>query len=71
MRPAGTSANRATWLWSRASTRTWPDSLRRRGHTLLVDPATVLFGGAQAIFKLPGGYVAASDPRKDGQAVAS
>ena len=27
------------------------------------------FGGAQLIYKLDNGYVAASDPRKDGQAV--
>ncbi len=27
------------------------------------------FGGAQLIYRLPDGYVAASDPRKDGQAV--
>jgi gamma-glutamyltranspeptidase/glutathione hydrolase len=45
--------------------------LRRRGHRLVEDPPTLLFGGAQAILALPGGYCAASDPRKDGQAVAS
>jgi gamma-glutamyltranspeptidase/glutathione hydrolase len=45
--------------------------LRRRGHTLVADPPTLLFGGAQAIFKLAEGYCAASDPRKDGQAVGS
>ena len=45
--------------------------LRRRGHTLVPDAPTLLFGGAQAIFKLPDGYCAASDPRKDGQAVGS
>ena len=27
------------------------------------------FGGAQLIYKLEDGYVAASEPRKDGQAV--
>ena len=27
------------------------------------------FGGAQIIYKLEDGYLAASDPRKDGQAV--
>ena len=42
-----------------------------RGHTLMADPPTPLFDGAQAIFKLPDGYCAASDPRKDGQAVGS
>lgn len=43
--------------------------LRARGHTLLSRPPRVLFGGAQAIYKLEQGYCAASDPRKDGQAV--
>jgi gamma-glutamyltranspeptidase/glutathione hydrolase len=46
-------------------------ALRRRGHRLIEDAPTLLFGGAQAIVKLPDGYCAASDPRKDGQAVAS
>lgn len=46
-------------------------ALARRGHRLVEDAPTLLFGGAQAIFKLPEGYCAASDPRKDGQAVAS
>jgi gamma-glutamyltranspeptidase len=27
-----------------------------------------LFGGGQLITRMPGGYLAASDPRKDGQA---
>jgi gamma-glutamyltranspeptidase/glutathione hydrolase len=45
--------------------------LRRRGHRLVEDAPTQLFGGAQVILKVPGGYCAASDPRKDGQAVAS
>jgi gamma-glutamyltranspeptidase/glutathione hydrolase len=41
------------------------------GHQLLPDPAPTLFGGAQAIYRLDDGYLAASDPRKDGQAVGS
>ncbi len=45
--------------------------LSARGHELLRDPAPTLFGGAQAIYRLDGGYLAASDPRKDGQAVGS
>jgi gamma-glutamyltranspeptidase / glutathione hydrolase len=45
-------------------------SLRQRGHTLLAKPATLLFGGAQAIYQLGSLYCAGSDPRKDGQAVA-
>jgi gamma-glutamyltranspeptidase/glutathione hydrolase len=38
------------------------------GHVLIEQP-TVAFGGAQAIVKLPKGYAAGSDPRKDGMAV--
>jgi gamma-glutamyltranspeptidase/glutathione hydrolase len=45
--------------------------LRRWGHVVLPPQPTPLFGGAQAIYKLPDGYCAASDPRKDGQAVGS
>jgi gamma-glutamyltranspeptidase / glutathione hydrolase len=45
--------------------------LSARGHELLRDPAPTLFGGAQAIYRLDAGYLAASDPRKDGQAVGS
>ena len=45
------------------------DELTHRGHTLIKDPETHLFGGAQAIICLENGYCAASDPRKDGQAV--
>jgi gamma-glutamyltranspeptidase/glutathione hydrolase len=46
-------------------------SLAARGHVLLDAPPTHLFGGAQAIYKLPSCYCAGSDPRKDGQAVGS
>jgi len=46
-------------------------NLRARGHRLLARAPRVLFGGAQAIYRLPDGYCAASDPRKDGQAVGS
>jgi gamma-glutamyltranspeptidase/glutathione hydrolase len=45
------------------------DDLRGRGHVLVDAPPTALFGGAQAIYCVPHGYCAASDPRKDGQAV--
>ena len=41
--------------------------LRAMGHTLR-DPLGVAFGGAQAVMKLPRGWAAASDPRKDGMA---
>lgn len=54
----------------------WPaetlQALRDLGHeiTLEAPDAAFGFGGAQLIQKLPGGgYVAGSDPRKDGQAV--
>ncbi|MHB1191540.1 MAG: gamma-glutamyltransferase [Longimicrobiales bacterium] len=43
------------------------DRLRAMGHTLR-DPAGVAFGGAQAVMRLPRGWAAASDPRKDGMA---
>lgn len=44
------------------------DDLGRRGHDVVVMDSTA-FGGAQLIYKLEGGYCAASDHRKDGQAV--
>jgi gamma-glutamyltranspeptidase/glutathione hydrolase len=47
------------------------DSLRSTltalGH-VIVDERAVAFGGAQAIIRLPRGYAAGSDPRKDGMA---
>jgi gamma-glutamyltranspeptidase/glutathione hydrolase len=44
------------------------DRLRQLGHD--IQPATSRLGGAQIILRNPnGGYIAASDPRKDGQAV--
>jgi gamma-glutamyltranspeptidase / glutathione hydrolase len=43
--------------------------LKSRGHALNVDTEIFPFGGAQIIHRLPDGYSAASDPRKDGQAV--
>jgi gamma-glutamyltranspeptidase/glutathione hydrolase len=45
------------------------EELVQRGHALIKDPDPGIFGGAQLIAKLPDGYCAASDPRKDGQAV--
>lgn len=38
------------------------------GHVLIQQPP-IAFGGAQAIVRLPKGYAAGSDPRKDGMAV--
>ena len=43
-------------------------ALSAMGHQL-VDERLVSFGGAQAIVRLPRGYAAGSDPRKDGMAV--
>ena len=47
------------------------DAVRSRltalGHTIVSDSG-VAFGGAQAILRLPRGYAAGSDPRKDGMA---
>jgi gamma-glutamyltranspeptidase/glutathione hydrolase len=48
------------------------DAVRKRltamGH-VLVDQPPGAFGGAQVIVRLPRGYAAGSDPRKDGMAV--
>jgi gamma-glutamyltranspeptidase / glutathione hydrolase len=48
------------------------EALRARGHEVKVEPSTGFFGfgGAQIILRTKDGYVAGSDPRKDGQAVA-
>jgi gamma-glutamyltranspeptidase/glutathione hydrolase len=43
-------------------------ALAAMGHAL-VDQPTIAFGGAQAIIRLPKGYAAGSDPRKDGMAI--
>ena len=45
------------------------EELQRRGHLMAPETPTSVFGGAQLIYRLQGGYCAASDPRKDGQAV--
>ncbi len=46
------------------------DGLRARGHRVEVAPLDSLeFGAAQLIFRAEDGYVAASDSRRDGQAV--
>lgn len=45
------------------------NDLIARGHKIVTKCAEGLFGGAQLIYKLDNVYVAASDPRKDGQAV--
>jgi gamma-glutamyltranspeptidase/glutathione hydrolase len=43
-------------------------ALAAMGHVLIEQPP-IAFGGAQAIVKLPRGWGAGSDPRKDGMAV--
>jgi gamma-glutamyltranspeptidase / glutathione hydrolase len=43
-------------------------ALTAMGHVLIEQP-TIAFGGAQAIVRLPRGFAAGSDPRKDGMAV--
>jgi gamma-glutamyltranspeptidase/glutathione hydrolase len=46
------------------------DDLKARGHRLVeLVEGYMDFGAAQLIWKLDGGYFAASDPRRDGQAV--
>ncbi|MEO8815324.1 MAG: gamma-glutamyltransferase family protein [Mycobacterium sp.] len=45
------------------------DELHRRGHELVVVDDDNQFGSCQAIWRLDDGYLAVSDPRRDGQAV--
>ena len=45
------------------------EGLRKRGHPVATNAPEPLFGGGQLIYRLEDGYVAASDMRKDGQAV--
>jgi gamma-glutamyltranspeptidase / glutathione hydrolase len=44
------------------------EELRRRGHEIVTLDDYNQFGSCQAIWRLDGGYLAASDPRRDGQA---
>jgi len=48
------------------------EGLRTRGHEIVVEApdAAFAFGGAQIVMRAEDGYVAGSDPRKDGQALA-
>ncbi len=45
------------------------EELQRRGHMIVKVDDYNQFGSAQLIWKTEGGYIAASDPRRDGQAV--
>jgi gamma-glutamyltranspeptidase / glutathione hydrolase len=45
------------------------DELQRRGHQLVTTDDYNQFGSCQAIWRLDDGYLAVSDPRRDGQAV--
>jgi len=45
------------------------DELDRRGHQLVTTDDYNQFGSCQAIWRLDDGYLAVSDPRRDGQAV--
>jgi len=45
------------------------EALKRRGHNIVTINDYNQFGSAQMIWKMDGGYFAASDPRRDGQAV--
>jgi gamma-glutamyltranspeptidase/glutathione hydrolase len=45
------------------------EGLKRKGHAVALGQPAPLFGGGQLVCRLEGGYAAASDPRKDGQAV--
>jgi gamma-glutamyltranspeptidase/glutathione hydrolase len=48
------------------------EALRAKGHEVETDQpdSEFAFGGAQIVLRGAGGYIAGSDPRKDGQAVA-
>ncbi len=46
------------------------EELRARGHEVTVATDRSTFGMGQAIWRIPGGYVAGSEPRADGQAAA-
>ncbi|MDI3313624.1 MAG: gamma-glutamyltransferase family protein [Mycobacterium sp.] len=46
------------------------EELRRRGHELITVDDHHQFGSCQAIWRLDDGYLAVSDPRRDGQAAA-
>jgi gamma-glutamyltranspeptidase/glutathione hydrolase len=46
------------------------EELRHRGHELITVDDYNEFGSCQAIWRLDGGYLAVSDPRRDGQAAA-
>jgi gamma-glutamyltranspeptidase/glutathione hydrolase len=46
------------------------DELLRRGHELVTTDDYNQFGSCQAIWRLDDGYLAVSDPRRDGQAAA-
>ena len=45
------------------------EALRERGHTIVLDAMPHVFGGGQSVLALDDGYCAASDKRKEGQAV--
>lgn len=46
------------------------EGLRARGHRVVVtEPGSMEYGSAQLIHRVEGGYVAGSEPRRDGQAV--
>ena len=45
------------------------EDLTRRGHELVLENPLGFFGGAQLAYRMDDGYAAASEPRKDGQAV--
>ena len=43
-------------------------ALQRRGHDVVTVDGYNQFGSCQAIWRLPDGYLAASDPNRDGHA---
>jgi gamma-glutamyltranspeptidase/glutathione hydrolase len=45
------------------------EGLRERGHEVVLDVPPHVFGGAQLISRVAGGYCGASDHRKEGLAI--
>ena len=70
------AADAPRWYLTEDSLLAWrgfqplrPGRASETGSSLAPETPTSVFGGAQLIYRLQGGYCAASDPRKDGQAV--
>ena len=67
-RRASATTTDCEWRSRRRSATPCATALTAMGHVLIDQPSGA-FGGAQAIVRLPQGFAAGSDPRKDGMAV--